>query len=87
MSVGMLMLSPVARGLFHRAISQSGVASAPSFLLPAKHVANNIKKQLHKQGKDLISWTVISMILCIHLNLRKSIKSDFKIYTHCKISK
>lgn len=52
MSVSMLLLSDVARGLFKRGISQSGTANSPSFFHTQEYVVDYVRKQLKGTGQQ-----------------------------------
>ena len=50
MSVSWLVLCPLARGLFRRAVSQSGSAYSPTFLLTLDQAAKYMRKKLQALG-------------------------------------
>ena len=59
MSVSNLMLSPLTKGMFKRAISQSGVATSGSFLWTPERARKYLHKQLPKLGRISVNKSLL----------------------------
>ncbi|KAJ6666155.1 hypothetical protein lerEdw1_001059, partial [Lerista edwardsae] len=58
-SVGLLILSPLSKGLFHRAISESGVAQVPSFVISNAEVTARLPKMANISGCEPSSSALV----------------------------
>ena len=63
MSVALHVMSPESRGLFHRAISQSGTAFSNSFVTSRKRAEQELQKALIKLGRLLFYLTEFTLSL------------------------